>query len=246
MNREDEFFVGYLPMPPALACRLRKVLLLAAGVVAGVAIAIAVAQRGFAHSVFEFGEYRTFEGILLERPYPLLLLPRPGASDRVTSYSAYVLVDKFKRGADETVRGLNGKRVRLKAQLIYRDNTTMLELKPGTLKAVNSEGAADGQMQSLGPVTVTGELVDSKCYLGVMNPGQGKVHRDCATQCARGGVPVAMVSTDPKQRGTVYFVQSTTGRLPREVLAHMGETTRLSGESFRIGEQTFLLIRYAK
>jgi hypothetical protein len=29
-------------------------------------------------------------------------------------------------------------------------------------------------------MTLTGEIVDSKCYLGVMNPGQGKVHRDCA------------------------------------------------------------------
>ncbi len=41
----------------------------------------------------------------------------------------------------------------------------------------------------LGAVTLTGEIVDTKCHLGVMNPGEGKVHRDCAVRCISGGAP---------------------------------------------------------
>lgn len=242
MKRDEEFFVGYLPMPAALTRRLRRTLLVVAGIIASVALAIALAQRGFATSLFEFGEYRTFEGILLEKPYPLLLISRPGAADRGMLFSTYLLVDKFKHGADKTVRGLNGKRVRLEAQLIYRDNTTMLELKSGTLNVVSTDGAGTLQVESLGSLTVTGELVDSKCYVGVMNPGQGKVHRDCAARCASGGVPVALVSTDAQHRGVVYFVQSTTGRLPREVLLHIGEIWKVSGQVLKIGEQLFLIV----
>ena len=242
MNRNDEFFVGYLPMPSTLTRRLRRVLLLGAGILAGVAIAIAVAQHSFATSVFEFGEYHTFEGILLERPYPILLVSRPGATDRGKPFSTYVLVDKFKHGADKTVGGLNGKRVRLEAQLIYRGNTTMLELKSGALKVVSTDGAVARQVESLGPLTVTGELVDSKCYVGIMNPGQGKVHRDCAARCASGGVPIALVSSDPEHHGIVYYVQSATGRLPREVLLHLGEIRTFSGLGLKIGEQLFLIV----
>ena len=44
-----------------------------------------------------------------------------------------------------------------------------------------------------GPVTVSGEIVDSKCFLGVMVPGAGKTHKECASLCLRGGIPPAPV-----------------------------------------------------
>jgi hypothetical protein len=40
-----------------------------------------------------------------------------------------------------------------------------------------------------GDRTLSGEIVDAKCYLGVMNPGEGTPHRDCAGVCIRGGIP---------------------------------------------------------
>ena len=44
-------------------------------------------------------------------------------------------------------------------------------------------------MTDLDTFTLIGEIVDSKRYLGVMNPGNGKVHRDCAVRCLSGGIP---------------------------------------------------------
>ena len=48
---------------------------------------------------------------------------------------------------------------------------------------------------ALGTATLAGEIVDSKCYLGVMNPGRGKVHRDCAARCLSGGIPPALLTS---------------------------------------------------
>jgi hypothetical protein len=44
-----------------------------------------------------------------------------------------------------------------------------------------------------GTVVLRGEIVDSKCFLGVMTPGQGKTHRACASLCLRGGLPAALL-----------------------------------------------------
>ena len=41
----------------------------------------------------------------------------------------------------------------------------------------------------LGRHRLRGEIIDSKCFLGAMRPGQGKVHKACATLCLMGGIP---------------------------------------------------------
>ena len=35
--------------------------------------------------------------------------------------------------------------------------------------------------------------MDSKCHLGVMKPGEGPLHRDCAVRCLLGAVPPMIV-----------------------------------------------------
>src|SRR5258708_6500446 len=39
-------------------------------------------------------------------------------------------------------------------------------------------------------------VVDRTFCLGVMNAGQGKVHRDCAARCLSGGIPRIFITTD--------------------------------------------------
>ena len=92
--------------------------------------------------------------------------------------------------------GFDGKQVRLQGQLIYREGGTMVEITPGSIHCMDTAPAVQATTRDLGTVTVTGEIVDSKCYLGVMNPGQGKVHRDCAARCLSGGIPPIFVTTD--------------------------------------------------
>jgi hypothetical protein len=77
-------------------------------------------------------------------------------------------------------------------------------------------------------VTLAGEIVDSKCYLGVMNPGNGKVHRDCAARCISGGIPAAFVVKDAAGVSKT-LVLSNAGRL----LEFVAEPVEISGRLFR-------------
>ncbi|HET8891701.1 MAG TPA: hypothetical protein VFQ41_22580 [Candidatus Angelobacter sp.] len=244
MKNEDDFFVGYLPTPPNVAKRMKRIVAALAISIVAIAATVGIAQHGFAHSRFEFGRYRAFEGVLLERPYPMLLVVRPGNTRRASPFSVYLLVDQFKHGADDRVRGLHGQRVSLEGELIYREGSSMLELKPGSIQKINpADSSAAPILMPFGPLTLTGEIVDSKCYLGVMNPGNGKVHRDCAARCVSGGVPAALVTSTKGQPGAVFLLQSAIGKLPQNIVEHAGEQLSLSGEGLAVGDQRFLILR---
>jgi hypothetical protein len=226
MTRE-EFYVGYLPQAPAgLAALWRRVILGLLGSAAAIAAILVFSQGRFAASVFEFQQYRDAEGVLRTRPYPRL---------EVSAEATYLLAGPGKHGADDRVQGFDGRFVRLKGSLISRDGNSMLELKPGTLQA--SSGATESARSiDLGRVSVTGEIVDSKCYLGVMNPGSGKVHRDCAARCISGGVPPALVVRDAAGVSKTVLLAAPGRPLGREILQMVAEPVRVSGRLSRSGD----------
>lgn len=51
-------------------------------------------------------------------------------------------------------------------------------------------------------VSVTGEIIDSWCYLTEIMYAEGSAHHQCAVWCAAGGIPVGILADD----GTVYIV----------------------------------------
>jgi hypothetical protein len=95
--------------------------------------------------------------------------------------------------------------------------------------------------RDLGTVAVTGEIVDSKCYLGVMNPGQGKVHRDCAARCLSGGIPPIFITTDGHEQ---FLLVGLDGRaLGRDVLREfIAEPIQIQGELLETGSTQLLKV----
>jgi len=51
-------------------------------------------------------------------------------------------------------------------------------------------------------VTITGQVIDVNCYTAM--GASGPTHKQCATACAKAGVPLAILSTD----GTIYMPMS--------------------------------------
>lgn len=187
----DEFYVGYLnEAPPKTAGFIRKVVLWIIGISVLTAIVLANSQAEFPAARFDFGQPRSFSGTITTTPQPMLLVDRPGSAER----SSYYLVNPGKFGAD--VGALDGHAVRLSATPIYRQDQTMLELLPETIEDLG-EGSIDGDIEDLGEWTLRGEIVDSKCFLGVMNPGNLKPHRACATRCISGGIPPILLVRTP-------------------------------------------------
>jgi len=241
----NEFYVGYAPtMPIGLRVFMRRIVLTLGLLAIAVAILLLSGQMPFAKSTFEFGESRYFEGILETGPYPSLLVQRPGAVGSSSKYSRYLLVSPGKHGADMLLEGADGKRVRFKGQLIYRAAQTMIEIEPGSIQTFANESTGPTQFHSLGQVSVTGEIVDSKCYLGVMNPGVGKVHRDCASRCLSGGIPPIFVTT----AGDQFLLVGPDDRpLQKDALREfIAEPINLRGELLDRGDSRFLKIHLAE
>jgi hypothetical protein len=243
----NDFYVGYVPKAPkALASFVRRIVVGLGLIAAAVALVLVFGQMPFANSVFEFGKVRTFQGIIETRPYPALLVARPGETgpgetEAEEKYSRYLLVAPGKHGADDLVAGLDGKQVSLQGQLIYRVGGTMVELAPGSIKMEDASPVTRAVTRDLGAVTLTGEIVDSKCYLGVMNPGRGKVHRDCAARCLSGGIPPIFVTAD---RGEQFVLVGPGGSsLGRDVLREfVAEPLTIRGELLQRGDSRLLRI----
>jgi hypothetical protein len=117
----------------------------------------------------------------------------------------------------------------------------MVEIEPGSISPLDTAPAKQASARDLGPVTVTGEIVDSKCYLGVMNPGKGKVHRDCASRCLSGGIPPIFVTLNGEDQ--FLLVGPDGNAVGRDALREfVAEPITIQGELLRRGEGRLLRI----
>jgi hypothetical protein len=92
-------------------------------------------------------------------------------------------------------------------------------------------------------VTVAGEIVDSKCFLGVMNPGERAVHRDCAARCLSGGVtPMVVFRTESGETAIAVLVSGDGRPVADLVRDRIGRPVELAGTLFELGDTLVLRI----
>ncbi len=248
LGEDDEFYIGYAPpMPPRhsrFVTRTMVALIGGAALWAGVAAVGHVRLEG---GTFEFGHSESFSGHIVERPYPALRLDAAPEGS-----AAVLLVASGKHGADALVRGLDGRHVTLKGTRIHRDAATMIEIDGRSITARADANPAEAGFhdQTSNPVTAgsrdpganpaeagshdsdyVGEVVDSKCFLGVMVPGQGKTHKDCASLCLRGGIPPALLVRNPDGASSLLLITGPAGEpLGARVFELAGERVAMRGE----------------
>jgi hypothetical protein len=91
------------------------------------------------------------------------------------------------------------------------------------------------------PVTVTGEVIDSWCYLTEIMYPLGTAHHQCAIWCAAGGIPVGILADD----GTVYILLSLGGRgesvADPALLALQTHRVTLEGQAFARDGMNYLV-----
>jgi hypothetical protein len=93
---------------------------------------------------------------------------------------------------------------------------------------------ASAEEQPLGTWTLAGEIVDSKCHLGVMKPGRGRPHKECAVRCISGGIPPVLRVTSPDGRAVYLSLVGDDGRaVNREVLPWVAEPVEITGRVVR-------------
>jgi hypothetical protein len=240
----DEFYIGWeAKAAPGIGRAARQVVIVLLLLTMVAAAVLAVSQRMIGQSVFEWGTSKTFSGILQTQPYPHLLVPRPGNVAGKPQFSTYYLVAPWKFGLSrEAIAALSGKAVTLKGTLIYRGNQTMVETKPEWIRADEKPATISlPQSVSLGKQTLVGEIVDSKCFLGVMNPGQLTPHRACAIRCISGGVPPVLLVRQKDGQATYLLLVSSDGKpVNQHVLDKVAEPVEITGEVERQGDLLIL------
>ena len=235
-----EFYVGYLPKAPSgIARKMKAVIIVLFATATTCAIGFAALQRTYSRSFFESAKERTFEGVIDASPYPTLL-SSPDAAN--SSPLRYLLVAAGKHGADNQVAAYVGKSVRLRGTLIYRDDQKMIVLSAGSIAVLDDAQQNQVAPKNLGEFDLVGEIVDSKCYLGNMNPGNGKVHRDCAVRCLSGGIPPVFATNDFNGSPAVLQLTGPNQKpLPKEAfLDRVAQPMRIHGTVMQTGNTLLL------
>jgi nitrite reductase/ring-hydroxylating ferredoxin subunit len=248
----EAFFVGYLAFPESLKRFHRRIGFGLASAFALLAILVGASQRPLGAGDFEYGIESEIEGLL--RAAPLAAIWRVGgAVDR--PFEVVPLVGRGKHGPGAEVLALAGRPVRARGSWIRRGRESLFEIasavpspEPYAVPAVSDPMAAvSGARSPLGWTALAGEIVDSKCFLGVMKPGEGRSHKACAIRCVSGGSPAALVARGPAGETAVLWLVSPAGApLGRELLDVVGEPVSAAGELVRLGDRVILVTERAK
>lgn len=228
----EPFYVGYLPLP----MRLRRPLFFIAGLgLWALAIASffwAIAQNDPGTGAWDDTHAQTLTGRLLAKPFPMIITRASDGSER-----AVLLVEMGKHGAAARAADLAGHEVEATGYMIHRDGRAILELEPAASSLRSVAAPVDASQPTWGPaepVVLKGEIVDSKCYLGAMKPGEGKPHKACATLCVRGGIPPMLVTRDTSGALQYYLLTGPDGQpLGDALLPLIAEPVEVAGRAHR-------------
>lgn len=238
---KNEFYIGWQEeMPPSHKSFIRNILIGIFVLIPILVFAVVSFQKPMNHHHFEFGTITELTGVYHAEPFPMLEV----SSGVPEGFSKSVLLVGFgKFGAQGIIADiekehgkLTGKEAKLNGTLIYGDGVTLMEL---TDLEESFVGAKETDKEYLGAetkpkdVTRTGEILDPKCYFGVMKPGEGKIHKSCAIRCISGGIPPVMrVLQEDGITYDYYLVKGKEGQeINKEVLPYVAETITISGMS---------------
>lgn len=233
-----DLYVGYLPVPKRYVQFVRVVVPLTLWGLAMLGLAWASRQADPGGAVWEDEAPRAFPGMVIAKPYPLLL-DAGGPGDSLVTH---MLVEGGKHGGQRAVP-FDQQFVMVRGYRLSRDGREIIELAEDNDAIAPAQGAplTNATPTLTGLKTLRGEIVDSKCYLGAMKPGEGKTHKACASLCVRGGIPPMLVTLAPDGTlGYTIIARSESEPVGEEVLQYVGDEVIVQGRGFEIGGMKFI------
>jgi len=213
-DSKSAFFVGYLKMPKRLGLFYWAVIPVVIGCVLGAGFGFAVAQKDPGQGRF-MPPAQTLTGYFDLEPYPVL---RTIPTDEFPESRTVMLTGAGKFGILDQVEKHKGQMVDVRGVFLVRGDHEIFQVGGRGVKPTEETLSAEMQAftapetKPLGSYTLKGEIVDSKCYLGAMRPGEGKTHMVCANVCIMGGVPPMFVIYDEKGVSDILMLADEDGK----------------------------------
>ena len=200
----DEFYINYAPLPSSYKRFLIQFIpLFMLG-----AVLFGLILPGW-HNQFNSGKINgsvELEGLLVGEPVPHLIVPRPGDVSSSVPFSRYILSGLGKTSPSASVLEQLDKWVKLKGTMVSRNHLSVIAVRSAeAIDAPENVTINPDRNTSLGEYSLTGEILDGKCYPGIMKPGQSKTHKACAIRCISGGVP-AVFRVENNRNDVMYFL----------------------------------------
>ena len=241
MEKKEEFYIGYMDgTGEATKKILKRFVFFALGLLLLGAFLFSFFQKPAVNSSYDFNEPTKVSGVYQESPYPMLKVQ---LAEGV--YKDILLLGFGKFGPNEYLKeikeetnSLVGKALTIEGQLIYYNGKTLLEIDDSqkiTLRDSKAYPTDSGTL--LGTKELEGEIVDPKCYFGVMKPGYGKIHRSCAALCISGGMPPVLVTTNETGKDDYILLTDLRGNpIHQDILPYIGQPSLLKGEVYSLGD----------
>ena len=184
------------------------------------------------------GATHVVEGVLGAKPYPMIRVADAGAPFGLRSV---LIVAQGKCTSGLKLAELDGRPVKASGVLIERKDRRMLEVPLSVNRWLEPLPGAAGvrapPVESMGRARLAGQIMDSKCFFGVMRPGRGKTHKACAALCIRGGIPPSFWARDAKGRESVLLMTDAAGgALGEAILPLVADPVEAEGELVRVGD----------
>lgn len=257
MRSTEDFYVGYLPHASVATHRFLMCMVIVLIILVIVtALLLAKNQKKFSNGVFEKNNITTLTGIYSDDPVPNIQLLKGRDEKGTAVFVSIPLIGYGKHGAAGIVSTweekyhmrLDRKKITVRGRLIYNDGKTWMEVNDAENKMMtptsgNDRVIAHGSTLNLGAATLHGEIVDPKCYFGVMKPGEGKPHRDCAARCISGGMPPTLVIKNEKGESNYVLLLGSKGEpINRQVLSYVAEPVAVSGNLVQVNDWTVMYL----
>jgi hypothetical protein len=216
-DRDADFFIVYLPTPPATSRWLSRAIVTLVGGAAIGSLGVALAQRDPGSGRWDIDRPIQLDGRVTPAPTPVL----------TTSDHRHMLLVGDGKHAASLPAGASA--ATATGTLLSRDGWEMLEMT--TISTSTFAARAAGSRSSSRPATqlFRGEILDAKCYLGAMKPGDGKPHKACAALCLRGGVPPMLRTSDDRGASQLYLLVAADGSTipPEELIRFVADPIEL-------------------
>ncbi len=190
------------------------------------------------------GATHSVTGVLTNDPYPMIRTPDATSPSGMRTI---LIVAEGKCTSGLKLDSAKGRLVTADGVLIERKNRQMLEVPLFLDQWLSDAPSADQRqlsaefvtptVETLGVARLKGNIMDSKCFFGVMRPGRGRTHKACASLCIRGGIPPSFWARGDNGRESVLLMTDAKGGpIGEDVLPLVADPVEAEGEIVRVGD----------